>query len=178
MPSVRLGHHAQSIQSQTNSPCHNHSPTWAEPPGQDILWPQFSLCQSTSTLWQILGPRPIKIALTITKHHYYPPLRQIWYSMGAKSHPRWLHWALWHTTSQLCRTMSSINLVGTPSTFSTSIWIFQKESISIYPQATTWPLSNSKMAFSQQQNFTSMQTDTVSLLFLLQPLPRYPQACL
>ena len=49
----------------------------------------LSPCPPTSTFWQIQGPtRHIRIAITSTKHHYYPPHKQSWYSMGAKSHPR------------------------------------------------------------------------------------------
>ena len=43
------------------------------------------------------GSWNIRIALTSTKHRYYPPLKQSWFSTGGKSHPRWLHWPLWHT---------------------------------------------------------------------------------
>ena len=80
-----------------------------------------------------------------------PPLKQSWYPMGAKSHPRWLHWPLWHTTSQLCRTTSSINLIGMPSHLATLTEILQRESTNISPQVFLWHHSNSKMPVANKQ---------------------------
>jgi hypothetical protein len=48
------------------------------PPGQDNLHPNsLSSCQPTSKFLQIPGPtRHIRIALALTQHQYYPPLKQ------------------------------------------------------------------------------------------------------
>ena len=63
---------------------HTKSEQLSLPPSQSYMckatrmrhpWtPIFSPCQPTSTFLQIPGPtRHIRVALTLTKHHYYPP---------------------------------------------------------------------------------------------------------
>jgi hypothetical protein len=58
--------------------------------------------------------------------------------------------SLAYITNQLCRTTSSINLIGMPPHLVTLTGILQRESTSVSPQAASWHPSNSKMACGQQ----------------------------